>query len=98
MKTLQNTYRKNTYTYRLEKRTDTVAMYAQMDGSRTAAYEVGYIKVRKDSEFRGTPLEGGECFWANEDIGRTAWSILGHDKAMERFEHLVNNPQQKKEE
>lgn len=85
MTTLQHTYRKNTYSYIQVMRNEYAAIYAQMDGDRLVAYEVGYVKVRPDGEINGTPIEGGECFWGNDDFGRIAWSILTKDKAMERY-------------
>lgn len=85
MTTLQHTYRKNTYSYIQVMRNEHAAMYAQMDRDRLVAYEVGYVKVRPDGEINGRPIEGGECFWGNDDFGRIAWSILTKDKAMERY-------------
>lgn len=82
MTTLQHEYRKNTYTYVLVLRNEHAAIYAQMDKNRLVAYEVGKIKIRPDGDFRGKQIEGGECFWSNEDIGRTAWSIPQKDRAM----------------
>ena len=85
MTTLQHTYRKNTYSYIQVMRNEYAAIYAQMDGDRLVAYEVGYVKVRADGEINGRTIEGGECFWSNEDFGSIAWSILTKDKAMERY-------------
>ncbi len=91
MTTLQYTYRKNTYSYIQVMRNEHAAIYAQMDGDRLVAYEVGYVKVRKDGEINGTPIEGGECFWSNEDFGRIAWSMLTKNAAMQRYWRITRD-------
>lgn len=89
MTILQKTYRKNTYTYVLVKRNQHAAVYAQMDGDRIASYEVGWVKTRTDATLPdGNFIEGGECFWGNEDFGVIAWSMPDRDRAMHTYAGL----------
>ena len=73
MKTLLNTYTRNGYTYTLQRRTAYAACYKMEDGDgRFVGYEVGRVKVAKDSTIGGNFIEGGERFWSDEDFGRIA--------------------------
>ena len=83
MTILQHTYRKNGYTYVLVERNEHAAIYAQMDGDRVVSYEVGWVKTQAESTIpNGNTIEGGECFWSNEDFGKMAWTITDRARAM----------------
>lgn len=82
MTILQHTYRKNGYTYVLVERNEHAAIYAQMDGDRVVSYEVGWVKTQKEGMIGDNVIEGGECFWSNEDFGKMAWTITDRARAM----------------
>lgn len=72
MKPLAAEYRKNGYDYKLVRRTAYAAMFAQYDGGRLVAYEVGRVKSDNGGTFAGVTIEPGERFWSNEDFGHIA--------------------------
>ena len=79
MKTLENTIKKNGFTYKLHKREDDLAIYEQWDYDNPdkpilIAYEVFIVKITKDFEIKGKQITGGERFPRNEDFGYTAWT------------------------
>lgn len=91
MQPLKPSYVKNTYQYQLLERTGRVALFRQMDGHRTVAYETGYIKRRENDAVlpNGTVAPAAECFWSNEDIGRIAWSYVHEHRARTKYAQLV---------
>ena len=85
MKTLQPTYKKNGFTYKLHERNEHAAIYSQWDGDRFVAYEVGRVKVSKGGNVGGNEIEAGEVFWSNEDFGVIAWTMRDMSEAMAKF-------------
>ena len=104
MKTLENTIKKNGFTYKLHKREDDLAIYEQWDLDNPdepilIAYEVFIVKITKDFEIKGKQITGGERFPRNEDFGYTAWtySAFGgsqnenaQEAAYNKYEYLKN--------
>jgi hypothetical protein len=85
MTTLQHEYTRNGYTYRQVQRTAYAAMYIMTEGDRFVGYEVGRVKVAKDSTIAGKFIEGGERFWSDEDFGKVAFWTSDNAKAMQYF-------------
>ena len=86
---LQHTYRKNNYTYVLVERNGHAAIYAQMEGDRIVSYEVGWVKTQKEGKIGDNIIEGGECFWSNEDFGSIAWTITDRARAMVLYNDIT---------
>lgn len=79
MKTLPETKKKNGYTYRKiteEKIKDRrYAIYSQEVDGKIIGYELFEIKVAKECEIAGRPVEAHEVFPSDETFGKTAWSF-----------------------
>jgi hypothetical protein len=101
MEKLAETIRRNkkdVFEYRLVKRNDDVAMFAQWyldcDEPRIVAYEVFFIRKQKPKT-RTIPGHGEveyhakELFPRDEDFGYSAWSITDVKRADEKFEELT---------
>lgn len=104
MKVLNDTIKKNGFTYKLHKREGNVAIYEQWDYDdreepMLVAYEVFIVKIAPDSEIKGRKIEGGERFPKNEDFGYSAWTYStfggsfekGKLQAYEKFEKLLKD-------
>lgn len=82
MEYLQEEIRKNGFVYQFYKRGDKCMIYKQLDPSddmKLISYEIFKIKVDKPKEVFGIKLGLREKFPGNEDFGKWAWSISGHD-------------------
>jgi hypothetical protein len=89
---LKDEYSKNGHKFKLLKRTNSIAMFVQMNGNTIIAYEVGKIRSDKGRVLEGRTIEPGERFWSNEDIGRIAKSFVDIKDALSRFDELQNEP------
>ncbi len=100
MEQLKETIRrtkKDVFEYRLVKRNDYVAMFAQWymdcDVPRIVAYEVFRIRKQKPGlkKIGGATIQfrAKELFPRDEDFGYTAWAITDVKRADEKFEELT---------
>jgi hypothetical protein len=85
---LKLVYRKNSYIHRQIFRTDTTAIYAQLDNGRIIAYNVFKIKIQKKKESLGKIFPHKELYPSNESFGSTAWAITNPYKAFTCFYNL----------
>ena len=95
MKKLEKTIRKNGYEYKLHTRGKRAAIYEQWGKTsegkdRLFAYEVFEIKTTNEKFVFNTTYPAQERFPANEDFGKSAWSIFPseEDRAIEIFQGL----------
>jgi len=96
--------KKDVFEFRLIKRNDHVAMYAQYymdtDVPRIVSYEVFLIR-KQEASVRVIPGHGEieyhpkELYPKDEDFGYTAWSISDVNRADAKFEELTGRAYEK---
>lgn len=90
--------RKNKCDYKLIKRTDKVAIYAQLTkGCEVEAYEVFIVKWKRGAVINGLTIKPGEKFPSNADFGKTAWACSTLERAEMRFLEFENQLKNKYE-
>lgn len=90
MRKLDDSVRKNGYTYNLIERNDFKAIYSQhLDCGKLVGHEVFRIKIGKEAEVFGKTIPLREKFPSDNDFGVSAWSV-GCDlaRAMARYDEL----------
>lgn len=83
---------KKHHVYELEKRTDDVAMYRQIDRktNQVIGYEVFIVQRRKERTINGKVLPAVEVYPVDKDFGMTAYapSTLAHAEV--RYQQLID--------
>jgi hypothetical protein len=78
MRKLAKEIRKNGFDYELVERSDTVAIYKQVDNTlvhpKIISFEVFIIKTREEGLIGDRIIEAGEVFPSNESFGINAWT------------------------
>ena len=87
---LDKVIRKNGFTYHLIDRSDRFAIYEQSDKGKVFGYEVFKIKIQRERVFDGRFFPRKEKFPANEDFGKTAWSISDIERAFSKYHQLIS--------
>lgn len=81
--------RRNGFDYTQVLREGKKAVYRQTVTPELAYYEVFIIKIRPEGMFMGKLIPEGEIFPGNEAFGKTAWAFSSIEKAMEKYNSLV---------
>jgi hypothetical protein len=63
-------------------------LYQQTLNKKTLGYEVFKIRIQHETTLDDKVYQERERFPKNEDFGKTAWTYLALDLAMERFKEL----------
>ncbi len=92
MKELSKEFKKHGYLYKLVERTDKKAIYSQYYNNIPIAYEVIKIRIRpaKYNQFLKRQMEEREVYPCDEDWGTLARTVKTWEKALERFDKILN--------
>ena len=88
MSTLPSKLRKNGFDYTQVLREGRKAIYEQRASEICLYYEVFIIRTRPERNLKGKILSAKEVYPSNEDFGKTAWTCLSYEKALEKFNTL----------
>lgn len=94
---LKDDIRKNGFSYKLYKRSNSAAIYKQYFEDRVVGYEVFKIKIKKKGKVWGREYEEHEIFPNNEAFGFWAWSwgVNQKDQALANFDELTKEKVEK---
>jgi hypothetical protein len=90
MKKLPLLISKNGFEYKLLRRTEKKALYAQSLGNTLIGYEVFRIRIQQTrfSALLGAIQTSSEKFPGNENFGKSAWSYMDFQNALEKYNEL----------
>ena len=90
---LSDVFRKYGYLYVILDKTDSAAIYKQLDpdnGHSIAGYEVFKIKIQWERNFQGRYFPRKERFTSDEDFGKIAWTYPAYELAYPKYLDLNN--------
>lgn len=88
MKVLETEFTRRNVTYRQIKREGNVAVYSYSppnEPDRVRGYETIIIVSHDAYVIHGNPVEAGESYPGDSAFGRTGWSYLKLDSALDKF-------------
>lgn len=92
MRILETEFVERNITYRQIKREGKVAVYSHSwagEPDRVRGYEVFVIQSHGDVEIYGNKVEAAETYPGKNAFGKTAWSYVKLEKALDRMSQVV---------